>query len=917
MAIQFARCQYVSRSTGGNACRKAAYNARERVVCDRTGEVFSFSHKTDGAYHAVLLPKGADKKFLNAALLWNEAESMERRKDSQVCKELVLALPDDKGVTLEHKIELTRRFINQHFVDKGVVAQIDIHRPHEAEGSAAKQQGEKNWHAHVLVATRRFAKDGQSLDKYKARDLDPQVRKGLVTEAEIWGEHWKASQNKFFAEKGLDIKVDEIGILPQEHLGPVRMRRHINEAVEESKLIKQTNRNLAQDPDEVIHAMTRQQAVFSASDVKRFCFKHVPESVRNTVLSEVLNSPLLLHLNADFGLYTTKEVREQEQKLLRFAGKLAANSGLNKAEFELTKSLSSEQQAAFDYATDPGNLKIIQGRAGVGKSYVLEPICGSLKASGYSVLGLGPTHKVATDLAETGVDKASTCHSFLFNIKNDRLQLDRRTALVVDEAAMLSTELLVELFNVAKKHSCKLLLVGDERQLPSIERGGMFAVLAEKFGSRSIETVRRQDIAWQRQASENLSEGNIRAALTSFNQHNKLDWQADKAASMAELIKAWNSDYAKGDRQFILAQTNVDVDALNAGIRDMLKQTGVLQNDAYRLSTQRGTQEFCPNDRVQFTVTDRDLGLVNGWFGTIKALDSEHCLVELDSGKQVSFATAKYAGLRHGYAGTVYKAQGATIDKTYVLHDKITNQNNSYVALTRHSQDVKLFINHQDTNNFEQLIQQVSRQGCKLASVNYQLADQTEPDPNLFQRTLQHIKDHFHQNNKFYNFDRQQNPAAWAKQFERNNPEQAAIWRAELETISQKQQAEQMPDRHNDPAAWAKQFELQNPEQAAQWKNEFAAESEISKPTTQTTEQDYKERCTQLSVTYSLMEKTQSTRYKATLEKELIQHKQFFNNNSDAMDYLSQNKPELAERMQDTSTIRKEPEKEPGFGFDI
>ena len=67
MAIQFARIEYGSRSSGANACRKAAYNARESIKCERTGQVFSFKHRTDNIFHAVLLPEGVDPKFKDSA----------------------------------------------------------------------------------------------------------------------------------------------------------------------------------------------------------------------------------------------------------------------------------------------------------------------------------------------------------------------------------------------------------------------------------------------------------------------------------------------------------------------------------------------------------------------------------------------------------------------------------------------------------------------------------------------------------------------------------------------------------------------------------------------------------------------------------------------------------------------------------
>ena len=188
MAIQFARCQYVSRSTGGNACRKASYNQREVLRCERTGEVFSFKERGDNVHHEILLPLGANPRFQESSALWNEAEMAEKRKDSQVAKEFVIALPDDKEIAFEDRINLSRLFASI-FVEKGVAVQLDIHEPHDEE---------KNWHTHFLVTTRRFSEDGQAFELKKARDLDPVFRKGVVVEADLWGEIWRDLQNAYF-----------------------------------------------------------------------------------------------------------------------------------------------------------------------------------------------------------------------------------------------------------------------------------------------------------------------------------------------------------------------------------------------------------------------------------------------------------------------------------------------------------------------------------------------------------------------------------------------------------------------------------------------------------------------------------------------------------------------------------------------
>ena len=97
MAIQFARARYISRSTGGSAVRSAAYNDREAITAERTGELFYFRHRDAPEHHEVLLPAGAPERFRDIGMLWNAAEAAEKRKDAQVAREIVLALPADAG----------------------------------------------------------------------------------------------------------------------------------------------------------------------------------------------------------------------------------------------------------------------------------------------------------------------------------------------------------------------------------------------------------------------------------------------------------------------------------------------------------------------------------------------------------------------------------------------------------------------------------------------------------------------------------------------------------------------------------------------------------------------------------------------------------------------------------------------------
>jgi hypothetical protein len=130
MAIAFARARHLLRSTGGSAVRSASYNAREAIADERTGEHYSFKHRGAPEHHEVLLPEGADPAFGEAGALWNAAEAAERRKDAQVARELVMALPADRELGHEDRVELVRSFALQHFVSRGLAVQLDVHAPH-------------------------------------------------------------------------------------------------------------------------------------------------------------------------------------------------------------------------------------------------------------------------------------------------------------------------------------------------------------------------------------------------------------------------------------------------------------------------------------------------------------------------------------------------------------------------------------------------------------------------------------------------------------------------------------------------------------------------------------------------------------------------------------------------------------------
>lgn len=770
MAIQFARVKYVSRKTGGNACHKAAYQQREKIECERTGQVFNFRHKTDLSYHEIILPKGVSEKFKDSSVLWNTVEYAERRSDSQVAKESVIALPDDKIITHEDRIELSRRYAEVMFVSKGLAAQIDIHAPHE---------GENNWHAHFLATTRGFSKDGESLSIIKARESDPTIRKGYIKEETTPGEIWSQIQNAYFKEKGIDLTVDQIGIVAQEHMGPVRMRAHLTDIVERSNLLKEANEQSFRNPGEIIRNLTEKSSIFDLKQLDHFMKKFVKEEDIQKLRNKVLNHKSLVPLfdsntQKETGFFTTKEVRLEEEKILRFSDRINQN-GHKKVSNEIEsrissqKGLSEEQDRALRYViSGTQGLSLVQGRAGTGKSYTMNAVREAYESSGYKVIGMAPTNAVAKDMQKDGFDSASTVHKFLFGVRNNKIQFPRNSVVIVDEAAMLGNKVLVELFHLVKEKNCKLVMFGDSKQLSSVERGGMFDSIAQKHGSVVLQDVRRQKVEWQKRVSELMGEGSYRQAINILHESKAIHWGKTKEDILSSLVSEWAKDYKidPNKERLVLANRNVDVDVLNRAIRDIRIQNGHVDARGYELTTARGPEIFSKNDRVAFTVTDKDLGITSGSLGVIESLTENECKVKFDNDKNLIFDPTKYHGLKLGYAVTTYKSQGKTITNVYALHDKYANSKLSYINLSRQERELKVFVNTQETKTLEHLISQVSRDSRNISSLEFMTADQVQrramntnspmmkvKDTLAFVVTA--IQDKFHRNDDFYRLPKQ------------------------------------------------------------------------------------------------------------------------------------------------------------------
>ena len=363
-------------------------------------------------------------------------------------------------------------------------------------------------------------------------------------------------------------------------------------------------------------------------------------------------------------------------------------------------------------------MKVIEGRAGTGKSYTLGAIRDAYESAGYEVRGLAHPNKVVQALKRDGFKHSATLTSEFWALKHGRAKWDHRTVLIVDEAAMVDSERMGTLLAEARKTGAKVILAGDDKQLTSIERGGMFSQVAAVNGSVEITDVQRQK-GWQKQASEDMAAGAWGSAVQTFDRHGAITWAQDDAKAKAALVAAWARDAkARPDAgRFVIAYTNRDVDALNSEIRQVRIDRGELGGEGVPDQAWLGRVRCWRSRAVHRPV--QPAGIVNGTVGTITSVAKGRLSAQMDDGKAVTWRPSEFTEYRHGYAGTVYKSQGETITSTYLLHTRHWHSTSSYVALTRQSEHVAVFVNRQTAVDVATLSQQMGRSEERGSSLKW------------------------------------------------------------------------------------------------------------------------------------------------------------------------------------------------------
>lgn len=726
MAIDFARVTIHSRSKGHSAVAGAAYRSGMALEDERTGETHDFHNRQDVVYSNIMLPDDADKAFLDRQYLWNQIEAAEKRKDAQVAKDIVIALP--KEVEHDKQIELARQFAYNHFVKHGLAVDIAIH-----------SHSNNNPHAHLYVTTRRII--GKTIDRYKARDLNPSFLNskgshGFISEQDHWNKKWREHQNEYFNEHSINLEVDANYLIPQKHEGRIR-GQEAHYTHEENQLRYEACVELAlHHPTVVLNELTQYKTVFSDKDIDWILTKNTnSESQKIEALSAIKSDSSLISLGlGEDGRerYTTTSSLEAEMTLSEHAEQLARKKA-TPAPLSMINAitqqyhLNSEQADALYHLAQNKDITAIVGRAGTGKSYMMNAARELFEKEGYRVQGMSLSSVAASGLEKEAGIKSHTIAYYKKLLSHDTWHLDTKSVVVMDEAGMTDLDDMLLVVRHVQQSGAKLVLVGDHAQLQAIGKGAPFKAIVEQIGFAEMNKIMRQKDASDCAATLQLAKGDIGHAIDHYCHKNQVHLLKKATDAQKALIADWKNTLQKNQdlsTQLILAHSKADVTTLNTLARESLIKKAALGEESLPYQAVSGRLEVRTGERLLFLKNDKSCDLKNGQFATVQSMTRDTITVLRDSDqKTITFSADDYKHFDYGYASTVHKTQGVTLLNTFVYASgRMWDRFLTYVALSRHKDTTSLYASQEDFNNIDDLKRKLSRDTTKDSVLDYPLS---------------------------------------------------------------------------------------------------------------------------------------------------------------------------------------------------
>ena len=701
-----------------NAFGRAAFADALRLV--RTGVQAQGLDMSEAAMQQAAMARVSER-------LWNAVEHGEIRLNkfptrAQYARSLTVALPRELDQAAQ--IALMQGYVRASLSDRGMVADWVIH-----------DKSDGNPHAHIMLTTRELgsADWGRKRRDWNARD----VLSGLRSD---WAQHANLALERAGFNERIDHRSNHArGI----YLAPDSYNRHVaDHARRQGETAREAHRcsdvadanalYLQQHPAHILVVVQAQRAVFTRGDIEAgFRDRLVLTTTELAgLVAEAMGSGGAVRLvqNSPDGqaqyVTTARACEMQRLEILArdmaramatpgpAAGPAAPGTGLLAG-----SGLTPDQRAAAEAMLSPAALTLVKGYAGTGKTFTLGEVARLWQARGFEVLGGAASGKATQELG--GIKGMRTASLAAWDARWSRGEAPERGRFVfiMDEAGMVGAGQWMRIAGVVEAMGGKLIAVGDPEQLQpvsdlpgwaAVERGVSQATAGAPVAA--LSSVRRQRSMADRMATEALARGGaeIAPAIRHYIDKGALRLNSDVLNDPVSALAAayYKTGPGKAGARLALACTNREVWALNDAIRAQALARGEIDQAGIRdygtitrIDRTTPTHEriavplvIGPGDRVMLTRPHRGLDLPRSAFGTVVATRAGGIDLLVDgSPGAVTLDLATFRDLDYGYAATIHKSQGVTVDHTLVLGHGRMNRHAIYVALTRHRDSVTVF----------------------------------------------------------------------------------------------------------------------------------------------------------------------------------------------------------------------------------
>jgi len=360
--------------------------------------------------------------------------------------------------------------------------------------------------------------------------------------------------------------------------------------------------------------------------------------------------------------FTTPETITAERANVEFM-----LSGRNAVEPILSAEQAQEQARSRDFLNEAQQRVIeetlnstdrvhaLQGRAGTGKTTVLQSVREGAEKSGYTVEGFAPTSRAAAQLREAGID-ASTLQSFLARGENHpSVSPEPRHLYMLDESSLASTRQMRAFLEKLKPQD-RVLVIGDTSQHQAVDAGRPFEQMQQAgMQTSQLDQIMRQNDTGLRRAVELLANNETEKGVALLSEQGRVT----EIASANERIAAIAKDYAeRPENTIIVSPDNRSRRQINEAVRAELRRDGTLSEEGHELRVLDHRSDMTGADRTwaaRYNVGDvlhyhagsKAEGIERNSFARVREVDARANMltVELDNGVSVTYDPRRLRGV--------------------------------------------------------------------------------------------------------------------------------------------------------------------------------------------------------------------------------------------------------------------------------